>query len=77
MPFEEDSPAEFNMQSLWTRPQRLGGLGTWSVVPKYREQNRADPLVLSQDALHKAWWQTEEKKTVSWPLLILRLAGIP
>lgn len=71
-PFRERTPPQFEMCARWSMEDLFGYLRTWSAVRRYMAETGEDPLAGIGKELTAAWGNSEEIKTVRWPL-VLRL----
>lgn len=67
-PFEELPARPFEMAAIWSLPQLLGYVGTWSATTRYRAARGRDPLVDLADALAPVWGRADDPRRVVWPL---------
>lgn len=67
-PFHEIPAPELIMEALWTLPQLLGYLGTWSGVRRCRAETGVDPVQRVVPRLAAAWGDPDGARWVRWPL---------
>ncbi len=65
-----DEVPEFIMEAMWTFPQLIGYLNTWSATKQYEQSKGENPLELIFDELQTAWGDPDQSKHVSWPLIV-------
>ena len=58
------------MSALFTRPQLVGYLRTWSSVSAKKAESDVDPVKAFEPILGEAWG-AEESLKLRWPLTIL------
>ncbi len=68
-PFSEIHTSKFAIRDTWTIARLIGFLNTWSSVQKYIQINNKNPVELIADEL-KSLWETEENKTVTFPVFL-------
>jgi hypothetical protein len=44
---------------------------TWSATARYQKQHRTDPVVQVEHELRAIWGDPEERRAISWPLVVL------
>ena len=66
-PLPEVAAPPFHMRQDWSVAQLLGYLGTWSPLPRYRQERGRDPLDEVAPALLAAWGPATTRP-VTWPL---------
>ena len=64
-----DAPS-FTMAVRWNLDQLLGYLSTWSATQRFIAAKGSDPLEQITDALHNAWGNYQQVRTVTWPLAV-------
>ena len=67
-PFPELEPPVLAMEELWSLPQLLGYVGTWSATQRFREAVGHDPLELLGQDLAQHWGDPSVSRRVRWPL---------
>ncbi len=67
-PFEEVPAPAFAMAKLWTFPDLLGYLRTWSANRRFEEATGNDPLRIVEGQLRAAWGQPGSARTARWDL---------
>jgi SAM-dependent methyltransferase len=67
-PFPELTPPGFSMQVLWSLPQLLGYLGTWSATQRFRDTRGHDPVTDLAGEVASLWGEPAVVRRVSWPL---------
>jgi SAM-dependent methyltransferase len=67
-PFEELTPVRFDLSAVWTLPQVLGYLGTWSAVRRCRAETGRNVVEEIGPALAAAWGDPDRPREVRWPL---------
>jgi len=69
-PLEEKQTPGFKMQQDWNLQQLIGYLSTWSAVKRYHKEMGKNPIEKLQQKLTPLWGQTENYKTIEWPLTV-------
>jgi len=67
-PFDETAAPKFEMRTLWTLPELLGYLGTWSAAVKYAEARGRDAVEGIAADLVRHWG--DGARPVAWPLAV-------
>ncbi|MDQ2978845.1 MAG: class I SAM-dependent methyltransferase [Acidobacteriota bacterium] len=67
-PFEEVPAPAFAMGKLWTFPDLLGYLRTWSANRRFEESTGDDPLRIVESELRAAWGEPGDARTARWDL---------
>ena len=77
-PFDEIRAPSFAMEKLWTLPELVGYVRTWSATRRYMAENGMDPLadVEIEGTLRSAWGDPERQRTAMWDL-DLRVGKVP
>jgi SAM-dependent methyltransferase len=75
LPFAELPAPTLSIERRWTLAELAGYLRTWSAVAGFAAARGSDPVAALEPAL-AAWWPTDERRTVRWPLY-LRAARAP
>lgn len=70
-PYPQFEVPEFFMTLSWTRAQLELYLRTWSAVQEHDTRTGGDALAILRPALHAAWPDEHEVRTVRWPLTVL------
>lgn len=68
-PFAEETVPRFVLSALWSLPELVGYLSTWSAVRRYREAQGHDPIPEVAADLATAWGE-DERHRVEWPLFL-------
>lgn len=66
--FEPEPLPAFEMVSLWTAPQMLGYLGTWSGAKRLKKATGRDIVEELRGPVSEAWG--EAPRPVRWPLIV-------
>jgi SAM-dependent methyltransferase len=69
-PFHKIEPPKFEMTAQWNLDHLLGYLQTWSSTQRFIAATRADPLEQIIDELRSAWEDSQQVRTVTWPLTL-------
>jgi len=70
-PFEElDAPADLAAEAVWTYPDLLGYLESWSATQRYRRALGTDPVDEIRGELEQAWGASQTERPVRWPLVV-------
>ena len=69
-PFERIKTPLFKMKHNWSFNDYKNFVMTWSPVRQYIKLNNTDPLELIIDELKNAWGNENEKKEISWKLML-------
>lgn len=69
-PFERIKTPEFRMKHYWNLKDYMNFIMTWSPTQKYIEANNANPVELIINKLKNAWGDENEKKAVTWKLML-------
>jgi SAM-dependent methyltransferase len=72
-PFDELTAPSLSMREIWTLPQFIGYLRSWSSVGRYVDDKGEDPVVRVEDQFTPYWGP--RARDVSWPLS-LRLGRV-
>jgi ubiquinone/menaquinone biosynthesis C-methylase UbiE len=75
-PFHEIDTPKFEMTAHWNVDHLLGYLRTWSSTQRFIAAKGADPLEQINDDLRSAWGESEQTRTVTWPV-IMRIGRKP
>ncbi len=74
-PYKNHTQHEFKLIKSWNLQDYMNYLSTWSAVQKYIKTNNKHPLDLVTDEFIKTWGNPEEKKEVTFPV-ILRMGEV-
>jgi ubiquinone/menaquinone biosynthesis C-methylase UbiE len=69
-PFQRIDPPKFEMTASWNLDHLLGYLQTWSSTRRFIAANASDPLEQIIDELRAAWGDSQQIRTVTWPLVL-------
>jgi SAM-dependent methyltransferase len=69
-PFAELKPPPFHMEAIWSLPELLGYVGTWSATQRFIATRGVDPVPALGEELSAFWGSPERKKRVKWPLQV-------
>jgi hypothetical protein len=69
-PFEEIPVPHVDMTARWDLERTLGYLSTWSCVKRCAVETGSDPIAEFAAQFAKAWGNSREEKTVTWPLVL-------
>ncbi len=69
-PFERIKTPQFKIKKLWSFDDYINFVMTWSPVQKYISVNNSNPVRLIFDELKNAWGNENEKKEISWNLML-------
>jgi SAM-dependent methyltransferase len=58
----------FEIERVWTLPELLAYVETWSAVTRYRDTRGEDPLSGLGDALERPWGPPDSARHVTWPV---------
>ena len=58
------------MTAHWNLDHLLGYLRTWSSTERFIAAKGADPLEQINDDLRSAWGESEQPRTVTWPVIM-------
>ena len=75
-PFEEIRPPDFAMQTIWTLPDLVGFLASWSGTQRYMDTQGRNPLDAMLPDLERAWGEGSRSRLAQWPLHF-RIGRIP
>jgi hypothetical protein len=67
-PFPELEPPVLTMQELWSLPQLLGYVGTWSATQRFRDAVGHDPVGRLGQDLSQHWGDPSAPRRIRWPL---------
>jgi SAM-dependent methyltransferase len=67
-PFEELSPAPFEMAVDWSPAQLTAYIGTWSATARFRCERGYDPVAALAAELAPLWGSSDGRRRVRWPL---------
>lgn len=67
-PFEELPCPALEIRTMWTLPQLLGYIGTWSAVHQAHQASREDILQRFANDLAYLWAEPEHCRQVRWPI---------
>lgn len=65
-PFEEFAAPEFTMHVVWTLPQFLAYLRSWSATQRYLKARGEDPVAVVAPEMAAAWGDAETPREVRW-----------
>lgn len=69
-PFEPIAAPEFGMQELWSLPQYLGYLRSWSASQRHLARTGTDAVSALETAFAAAWGEPVHRRAVRWPLVL-------
>src|SRR4029077_8339155 len=69
-PFHEVDAPKFEMTAQWNLDHLLGYLQTWSSTQRFIAANASDPLEQIIDELRAAWGDSQQTRSVAWPLVL-------
>lgn len=64
-----DAPA-FELQAQWTLPRLLGYFSSYSASKRCREAMGRDPVAAHAPAFAAAWDESDDTRTVRWPMFV-------
>lgn len=67
-PFPEEPFPAVAMELVWTLPELIAYVHTWSAVGEYRRQHGEDPVSTLDGRLSELWGDPETARRVTWPL---------
>jgi SAM-dependent methyltransferase len=67
-PFAEIAAPPFAMRLLWTLPQYLAYLRSWSASERHRQATGRDAVTAASAAMAAAWGDPAQPREVRWPL---------
>ena len=67
-PFALLPAPDFALSARWTPAQLLGYLRSWSATARFKAAHGFDPVERLSVALHAAWGDPAQARSVSWPL---------
>ena len=70
-PFERIEAPVLRLDERWPLAQLIGYMRTWSATARYRKQHGVDPVVAVERELRAVWGEPEERRPISWPLVVL------
>lgn len=70
-PFERIQAPELRLDERWTLAQLTGYMRTWSATARFRKQHGVDPVVDVERELRASWGDPEERRAITWPLVVL------
>ena len=68
--FDEIGAPNFEMTAHWNLDHLLGYLRTWSSTQRFIAARGSDPLEQIVDDLCRAWGNSGQKRSITWPLII-------
>lgn len=76
-PFEPIAAPPLAMAHAWTRDEVIGYMGSWSATTRAARATGRDPCARLAERLAPVWPDGDERRTVSWPLIVKagRVAG--
>ncbi|HJU65925.1 MAG TPA: class I SAM-dependent methyltransferase [Gemmatimonadaceae bacterium] len=74
-PFEEIEPPSLAIEQIWSLPDLLGYVATWSATVRFRRETGQDPVDVIRSRLEPAWGSAASRREVRWPLFVR--AGYP
>ncbi len=70
-PFDElESPDDLAATEVWTYPDLLGYIESWSATQRYKRALGADPVDEVRGELAAAWGAPAQERRVLWPLVV-------
>jgi SAM-dependent methyltransferase len=69
-PFAELNPPQFHMEAMWSLPDLLGYVRTWSATQRFITARGVDPVPAIGEELSAFWGKPEREKRVKWPLQV-------
>jgi SAM-dependent methyltransferase len=70
-PFDEmKAPVDLAAEAVWTYPDLVGYLESWSATQRYKRARGRDPVDEVRDALERAWGPRDTERPVRWPLVV-------
>ena len=69
-PFFEIQTPSFEMIAQWNLEHLVGYLRSWSATQRFMIAKRADPLEQITDELRGAWGNSQQARSVIWPLTL-------
>lgn len=70
-PFNRIPSPTFSIQAQWSLEQLTGYLNTWTGVKNYIELECFSPLEFIEQELSDVWGNSDEAKTIEWPLTVI------
>jgi SAM-dependent methyltransferase len=70
-PFERIEAPVLRLDERWPLTQLTGYMRTWSATSRYRKQHGVDPVVAVERELRAVWGDPDERRPISWPLVVL------
>lgn len=70
-PFERLEAPTLRLDERWPLAQLTGYMRTWSATARYRRQHGVDPVVEVERELRAVWGDPEDRRAISWPLVVL------
>jgi SAM-dependent methyltransferase len=70
-PFERIDAPVLRLDESWPLAQVTGYMRTWSATARYRKQHGVDPVVDVERDLRGIWGDPEERRAITWPLVVL------
>ncbi len=70
-PFERLEVPELRLEECWPLIQLTGYMRTWSASARYRKLHGVDPVVEVERELSAVWGNPEDRRAISWPLVVL------
>jgi SAM-dependent methyltransferase len=69
LPYPEERPPHFVMETRWSLAQLVGYLSTWSAVGRYVAKVGANPMPAAMRNLKRVWGPDEPRR-IEWPLVV-------
>ncbi len=69
-PFQIIPTPRFKMQLLWSLPELIGYLNTWSSVQKFITANNSNPVTLIEPTLQRMWDKHSILKPIAWDIYL-------
>jgi len=70
-PFERLEAPPLRLDERWPLAQLTGYMRTWSATARYKRQHGIDPVVDVERELAAIWGDPEDRRAISWPLVVL------
>lgn len=70
-PFSRLETPLFSMEVSWSLQQLLGYLRSWSATARFVAAQGFDPVIELEASLREHWGQSDQLRTIRWPLALL------
>lgn len=69
-PFEELATPSFEIKKELSPDELIGHISSWSATQRFIDQHKTDPTIGLKEDLLKVWGNKDEKKDVTWKMIL-------